>query len=270
MAVYYGRAAQIQPGAFPSILAIGDSWFWYPLPTGYNLLQTLSDRVLKPVYSNILSLGYVGATLEEYVEGRYAPDFRNELGPLNAPYYSAVFISGAGNDAVDYSLALEENCTGIGNPDDCFNDARFDELLKNLSKWLAILIHEIQWAFRDRAPERQPHVFVHCYDYAPPDGRGARFAGIPLPFGPWLKPAMDKAFVRDDPVFRQAVVKRLIDRIHDTFALHDDGQTVHLVDSRNCLNPAEDWDNELHPNTQGFRKLAEGPWRKALQVYGFA
>lgn len=270
MAVYYGRLQEIPAGAFPTVLAIGDSWFWYPLPTGYNLLQTLSDRVLKPDYANIMSLGYVGARLEEYVHGRYAPDFRSELEPINAQYYSAVFISGAGNDVVDYSLALQEDCAGIGDPEKCFDDGKLDALLKNLSRSLAALTHEIQWAYRDRPRERQPHIFVHCYDYAPPDGRGAGFAGIPLPFGPWLKPALDKARVQDDWSLRQAIVKRLIDRVHDTFALHDDGLTVHLVDSRACLNPAEDWDNELHPNTRGFRKLAEGPWRKALREHGFA
>jgi hypothetical protein len=72
MPVYYGSGTPVEPGAFPSILAVGDSWFWYPLPTGYNLLQQLADRVLKPDYANILSLGYVGARLVDYVEVRYA------------------------------------------------------------------------------------------------------------------------------------------------------------------------------------------------------
>jgi hypothetical protein len=271
MPVYYGRGAPIEPGAFPSILAIGDSWFWYPLPAGYNLLQQLSDRVLKPDYANILSLGYVGARLEDYVEGRFAEDFQNELKPGNAQYYSAVLISGAGNDAVDYALALQQSCAGIASPGLCFDEARFDGLMRKLSGWLGRMIHDIRWAWRGEPAERHPHVFVHCYDYAPPDGRGARFAGIPLSFGPWLKPAMDRAQVRDDPAFRQAVVKLLIDRIHDTFALYDDdARRVHLVDSRGCLDGADDWDNELHPNSKGFEKLAAGPWRAALAKYDFA
>lgn len=61
MPVYYGAGTPIEPGAFPSMLAIGDSWFCYPLPA-----------------------------------------------------------------------------------------------------------------------ERHPHVFIHCYAYAPPNGKGASFAGIPL------------------------------------------------------------------------------------------
>ena len=130
MPVYYGSGTPIEPGAFPSIIAIGDSWFWYPLPAGYNLLQQLSDRVLKPDYANILSLGYVGARLEDYVQGKFAGDFQNELSPVNRQYYSAVFISGAGNDAVDYSLALNNAWAGIGSPLKCFDEARFDGLMR--------------------------------------------------------------------------------------------------------------------------------------------
>jgi len=271
MPVYYGSGTPVEPGAFPSILAVGDSWFWYPLPTGYNLLQQLSDRVLKPDYANILSLGYVGARLEDYVEGRYAGEFQNELRPPNAQYYSAVFISGAGNDAVDYSLALKSRCAGIASPGRCFDEASFDALMRNLSGWMGRMIHDIRWAWRGQSAERHPHVFMHGYDYAPPNGKAAQIAGIALPFGPWLKPAMDQAGVRDDPEFRRDLVRLLIDRIHDTFAPYDDDtRLVHLVDSRGCLDIDRDWDNELHPNSKGFEKLATGPWRAALAKYGFA
>jgi hypothetical protein len=271
MPVYYGSETPIEPGAFPSILAVGDSWFWYPLPTGYNLLQQLSGRVLKPDFANILSLGYVGARLEDYVEGRFATEFQNELQPVNAQYYSAVFISGAGNDAVDFSLALKNSCAGIGSPGQCFDEASFDGLMRKLSGWMGRMIHDIRWAWRGQSAERQPHVFIHCYDYAPPNGKAAQIAGIALPFGPWLKPAMDQAGVRDDPDFRRDLVKLLIDRIHDTFAPYDDAmRLVHLVDSRGCLDIDSDWDNELHPNSRGFEKLAAGPWRATLAKYGFA
>src|SRR5438045_3657014 len=146
MPVYYGRNATLEAGQFPSILAIGDSWFWYPLPSGYNLLQQLADRVLRPDYARILSLGQVGAKLEEYVEGRYAAEFRDELAPGNAQYYSAIFISGAGNDAVDWSLGLAADCRAADTPDDCFDATKFDDLMRRLSGWLGRMIHDIRWA----------------------------------------------------------------------------------------------------------------------------
>jgi hypothetical protein len=42
MTVYYD-ANQIEPGHFPAMLAIGDSWFWYPFAS--NLLAELSAAV---------------------------------------------------------------------------------------------------------------------------------------------------------------------------------------------------------------------------------
>jgi hypothetical protein len=48
MPVCYGSGTPIESRAFPSILAIGESCFWYRLPAGHTLLQQMSDRVLKP------------------------------------------------------------------------------------------------------------------------------------------------------------------------------------------------------------------------------
>ena len=96
MTVYY-QPNQIVPGHYPAVLAIGDSWFWYPFAS--NLLAEIS-AVVKPDYSNILTLGKNGATLRSFAIGAYAAAFARELVPANAQYYSAVLISGAGNDAV--------------------------------------------------------------------------------------------------------------------------------------------------------------------------
>ena len=37
--VYWDAAWRQESGRFPSILAIGDSWFWYPFPGGSLLNQ---------------------------------------------------------------------------------------------------------------------------------------------------------------------------------------------------------------------------------------
>lgn len=271
MTVYWNRAdiPAGEPGAFPAVLAIGDSWFWYPLPDGFNLLEQLSRDVLKYDYRHIFSLGKVGAKLQEFVDGQHAHEFQFELRALNVQYYSAVFISAAGNDAVDYSLALAGDCSGRSTPEQCFDEARFDDLMRSLSGWLGRMIHDIRWACRGRPPERQPYIFVNCYDYAPASGVAADFAGLPLPFGPWLKPAMDAAGVAQDAALRRGIVRRLMDRLHQTFSAHE-GETLRVVDCRGCLDPLADWANELHPNTRGFGKLAAGPWRRALQEAGFA
>ncbi|NJO78214.1 MAG: hypothetical protein HC827_06590, partial [Cyanobacteria bacterium RM1_2_2] len=102
------------PGEFASLLAIGDSWFWYPKN---NILQALAEHPrLKDPFRNIQMLGYNGAKLEQYVFGKYAKQFTHELRPINRKHYSAVLISGAGNDAVDYRLGLFKNCSAASGP----------------------------------------------------------------------------------------------------------------------------------------------------------
>jgi hypothetical protein len=267
MTVYYDPR-HIQPGHFPAMLAIGDSWFWYPFAS--NLLAELSAAV-KPDYSNILTLGKVGATLESYAVGAYATAFQRELEPANAQFYSAILISGAGNDAVDWQLGLKTDCTGFTSAADCLDPARLDVLMGELQGWMLALIGEVHAAYDD-AGLRHPDIFINCYDYAPPNGQPARFPllGFQL-LGPWLAPAMDAANVVDDYPLRQAIVRLLIDELQSTFLELDSvARRVHVIASAGTLDPDADWANELHPNAGGFQKLVHGPWLTRLRQAGFA
>jgi hypothetical protein len=114
--------------------------------------------------------------------------------------------------------------------------------------------------------------FIHCYDYAPPDGEPARFPlfGMPL-LGPWLAPAMDSAKVSSDFELRQAIVRFLIDQLQLTFGeLDSPADRIHVIKSAGTLDPLTDWANELHPNGMGFQKLMHGPWLAVLRQAGFA
>ena len=86
----------------PSILAIGDSWFWYPFPGG-SLLNQLGPLVA-PKQHNILAAGYNGAEAYDSVYGKYEKAVRTAL-KLYGDGLSAVFISGGGNDFAGFSVA---------------------------------------------------------------------------------------------------------------------------------------------------------------------
>ena len=267
MTVYYDPD-QVQSGAFPAFLAIGDSWFWYPFVS--NLLAELS-AVVKPDYSNILTLGRVGLKLEQFATGPYAKDFARQLKPQYIVQYSAVLISGGGNDAVDWRLCLLDDCTGMTTADQCVDPNRLDDRMNDLTGWLLALINEVRVAAG--AANRPPlDVFIHCYDYAPPNGEPARIPlfGVPL-LGPWLKPALDQANVEDDFALRQGVVRRLIDALQAKFSeLDSPADRVHVIRTAGTLDPDTDWANELHPNGGGFRKLIHGPWLVRLRENGYA
>jgi len=267
MTVYYGPN-QVPSGAPAAILAIGDSWFWYPKVS--NLLAEMS-AALKPDYSNIMALGYIGARLEEYVNGRFAKAFARELRPGFLQYYSAVLISGGGNDAVDWGLCLKNDCTGEMTASGCMDEGALSASMSDLEGWLLAMIGEIHSAF-DRAGLRHPDVFIHCYDYAPPNGKGfeSPIFNIPLS-GPWLKPAMDQRHVPLDYSLRKEIMRILINRLATTFADFDSPQDrVYVIQSQGTLDPDTDWDNELHPNGEGFRKLVHGPWLDVLRRARYA
>ena len=270
MTIYY-PGNPIQPGAFPAILAIGDSWFWYPKRA--NLLESLTrHRKLKPEFANIQVLGYNGAKLHEYTTGRYAKQLKEQLAPKNALYFSGVMISGAGNDALDYRLALKADCSSKTSAADCIDEDAMRSFCGDISRDLGGLIHDIWWAFN--ALNRAAPIFIHSYDYPIPDGRGFKLAGLSVK-GPWLKPAMDARHVPSDPELRKEICKLLIDRISTTFKnFENDATGVRFVDSRGTLRRdaqyRSDWDNEMHPTASGFDAIIEQHWIPALQAVGWA
>ena len=160
MTVYYD-ADRVQPGAFPALLAIGDSWFWYPFVS--NLLAEIS-AIVKPDYSNILTLGQVGATLEQFATGRHAPQLARQLRPQNIIYYSALLVSGGGNDAVDWGLCLKSDCTGLQTAGECLDS---QQLADNLA-CLDVSLPPDALARLDQASHVArgfPHDFLASTDY---------------------------------------------------------------------------------------------------------
>lgn len=263
------------PGQFPSILAIGDSWFWYPKN---NVLQALIENpALKSDHGNIQMLGYNGATIAQYVDrnnvrGRYAKAFKHELRE-NCGYYSAIMISGGGNDAVDYRLGLQRDCTGKTAADDCIDAEGLDDLVRGIAGAIGLMMHDIAWAF-GRKENRMPDVFLHGYDYPVPDGRGFTLAGLRFS-GPWLASAMDQRKVAADMVLRTAIAKRLIDEMNTAIAGFDKvDDRIHYIDCRGALRRdthyQDDWDNELHPTFSGFKTVVEKKWIPVLRREGYA
>lgn len=271
----YAPGQTWNPGEFASILAIGDSWFWYPQN---NLLQALAEHpALKDPYRNIQLLGFNGAKISEYVDrnntrGKYARAFERELEPLHSQYYVAVMISGGGNDAVEYGLALRSDCGGLTCAEDCIDPDGVNDLLKDISGALGLLIHDVLWEFHRQ--RRSVDIFIHGYDYPVPDGRGFDALVFEVA-GPWLEPALNAANVADAPLLRYEVCKELIERLNETFKLFArpaDG--VHYVDCRNVLRSdaqyLDDWANELHPTFDGFDKIVDQRWIPLLKTLGYA
>jgi hypothetical protein len=261
------------PGDFAGVLAIGDSWFWYP---EFNLLHSLcNNRQLSDDYKTVQVLGFNGARLEEYnPPGRYAKDMTYHLSFANRHFFKLFLISGAGNDAVNYRLALKPDCSAIGQPADCFDAAGLDQLLGITSKAMRTLVQQIRASYPDESPTERP-ILINGYDRPVPDGRGFQPHGHVTVTGPWLRPALDAAHVKPDLQFRIEVMSFFLGRLNATFQqLHNPANGVIFISSMGTLSVGgdyrRDWANEIHPTASGFDMIVQRHWMPELQRLGMA
>lgn len=258
--IYWHEPSMVQDGVVPSIVAIGDSWFWYPLPGGS--LATSLARLVAPRQHTLLVFGNNGAEAFDYVSGVYAQMIERALGRYGTSL-SAVFVSGGGNDFAgfnDLRPLLGLDCSACTTEDACFNHGTVpgavEELFDRVKRYHIELI--------DRAAAFIPaaaRIYVHSYDYALPSGKAV------IGHKAWLKPALAAAGVPTG--LRAACVRYLIDqfslRLAELETLYA-GRVV-FVDSRGALG-ADDWANELHPKAAGFNTIARQKWRPALAAAG--
>ena len=241
----------------PTILAIGDSWFWYPF-LGGSLVNNLGDLMPQQV---IFAKGMNVAEAFDYVDGKYAVQVRQAL-RLHGRGLQAVFISGGGNDFAgfnDMRPLLKGDCRDVNNAVGCFEPGPngIDGFLEHIDTYYRKLIGVI---YTYTTPDCR--IVMHNYDYAIPDGRGV-FAGAEG----WLRPALAAAGVKD--ALQPECVRYLIDRFTAVLkAIRDnDPRHLFLVDSRGTLKP-EEWANELHPTAAGFRRIAQERWQPVLAAAG--
>lgn len=247
-------------GVYPSILLIGDSWFWYPF-IGGSLTNNLGPIVASKGHI-ILAKGMNGAEAFDYVDGKYARIVREALRLYGADL-SAVFLSGGGNDFAgfnDLRPLLKDNCSAQTTAKGCFRagSAGLKGFLERMDEYYRKLIGVVY----TRTPP-DCRIVMHSYDYAIPSDKGV-FGGEA-----WLASALVDAQV--PATLHQACVNLLINAFHDMLVeiTRMDPQHLFVVDSRGTLEPHE-WANELHPTADGFRKIADTKWKPLLQTIGLA
>jgi hypothetical protein len=258
--LYWHEPLMLTDGAVPSILAIGDSWFWYPLPGG-SLASSLA-KLLQNGPHVILAFGNNGAEAFDYVHGVYAPLVDGALTRYGATL-SAVLVSGGGNDFAgfnDLRPLLGVDCSAAASEDACFNHGTApgcaEALFDNVKQYYIDLLDGVFAVMPATS-----RVFVHSYDYAIPSGVAV------IGSKAWLKPALVAAKV--PPALRPGCVRYLVDQFSTRLAdlvVRYAGRVV-FVDSRGTLAP-NDWANELHPKGSGFNKIARRCWKPALEAAG--
>lgn len=238
-------------------LAIGDSWFEYPLNGNGPYLGNTAIVARSQLGSmgnpppHILSQALHGqattAMLSYENQQAMIAVLQDPAQWLNQDTRlpDAILVSAGGDDLVGDQFAIYLDYGGT----DGLNAKRFQGALDSVQASYLDL-----FAFRDIFAKGIP-IVGHCYDYAIPNG----VHPICVPRG-WLQPSL--SFAGYDYMEGLAIVTKMIDKFHDMLAnlTADAANNFTLIDTRNTLtrdaSQPNGWANEIHPYYVGFTALA--------------
>jgi hypothetical protein len=249
------RANLLSTGAPPPadplvLLALGDSWFDYPLDGNDVSLSGDTDIIaqlesmgtINPLIQNISHFG--DATTEEMSLPKQQlliqslddkANWSNGVGP------DAILFSGGGND-----IAGNQFCIFLDFAKSSSNGLDFSRFQGVLD--MVEASYKDLFLFRDMNAPGVP-IFGHCYDFPIPNG------SHPVCAGPWLLPSL--TFAGWDTETGTAILKEALTNFKQmlTSLANDPSNSFTLVNTQGVLDAA-DWANELHPHPPGFKKLA--------------
>lgn len=208
------------------IVSEGDSWFQYPF-----LLDDVIDNLFDK-YA-IYSLDAAGDLISDMVK-------QNELAAAVVQERpDVVLLSGGGNDVLGGSrLASILPPFEAGRPAGHYLGPDFDANLRKVLNDYELLITRL------RAIKPDLRIVCHSYDHAiPANGR-------------WLGRPLAKIGI-EDPQLQREIVRLIVDRFHDELTgMAARYPNMRLVDCRRVVQ-SHRWHDELHPNNEGFRAVAQ-------------
>ena len=249
----------------PVVISEGDSWFGYPdgclaSHNGSNIIDHIEDTER----FNIFRLESNGDEAGCMMTGKQKAFMIYALKEINKnlkkisnsvkPYVAYILFSGGGNDIVgkgDMPRFLNKWQDGM----DAYSAINWGGLSGFDSE-----IERIRDAYETLIEIRNKHspntmIVTHGYDLLPPSGKKARFLGGLIKSGPWIKPFMTAKGI-NDPAIQQEIINIMIEKFNNMLD-HFEQTTDNFIKTETVgtIN-ANQWINEIHPNKQGFKKVA--------------
>ncbi|MEE8371196.1 MAG: hypothetical protein V3R73_03540, partial [Sphingomonadales bacterium] len=252
----------------PNLVAEGDSWFDYPprklvgkKPS--NVIDHIEDRTWKKV--NLLRMESNGDEVTQILSKKQ----RHALTKLLRKYQKkgkpidVLFFSGGGNDVVgklDMIRFLNPFKQGF-SARDCINASHFGNKVRQIRLAFLELIH-IRNQFSPGTV-----IITHNYDIPYVTGKGSKFWGIKFS-GPWIKPAMKELGIPEN--LRRPVIELIMKDLAaglETLRTAPEARGKFLVaPTLGTLQAESDWENELHPTSDGFDPIAEKVYAELRSV----
>jgi hypothetical protein len=250
------------------IVAEGDSWFDYPLS------RDIIDCLRKMGYG-IFKQSEAGDTLENMVYGTEHKVFSRQgkvvnhgsrdldatLNAIKENKPQFVLFSAGGNDVVGKELVqyLNHERSRSG----AISLIRKELFENNMNG----PVREAVANFIENALAIDPniHILMDGYDYAKPNGKSYRIAGLKLS-GPWILPSMGAKNIVDRNK-QDDIIKYLVDGFNNVLkSLDSEYDQFHHIDLRGMFPHDYQWDNEIHLKGDGFEEVAKVYHSKICQI----
>jgi len=241
------------------IIAEGDSWFAYPrkfiaFGADINLIHHLEEKVSGTDSVNLLRLASSGDEAVDMTSGKQFKTLYKIL-KKNKDHIHILMFSGGGNDIVgknDMLPLLNEYEEGFSFLD-CINLTRFNQKLEAIM----LSYRRIISLCDDIVP--QAKIITHTYDIPKPWDQGGEFFWGCIKTKPWIYPYMIQRGIPTDLHF--PVIEYMLTKLGKKLLELEDDPSVNgslvVVNTQGTLVPGstQDWLNEIHPTSEGFKKI---------------
>ncbi len=265
------------------LLALGDSWFAFPLPL-VGGSRNLVDAISTAKKTVAIDISMVGDTAENMAQGDRFAQLRAILagGDGEDPIeVEAILLSAGGNDLIDrigdlvglVTREVKRAAAGRAAAPETQREA-FASVLRAVTQEGAAQIYDDVLAHvrkliaaRDGGPSRASPVILHGYCHVTP--RDAPAIDFPIKVGPWIwKKLTPLGYTQPQ---QQQIAAAVIDEFNRRLAaLHDEAHGVFVLDLRplqapggplpvadpESLEPTTFWHDEIHLNSAGWDCVA--------------
>jgi metacaspase-1 len=236
----------------PVIIAEGDSWFCYPRDSvfvpDHAPLDVIAQLSTEFAVNGVAKPGDTAQTMVDFFEPFVTQDIQTWSADL-------LLLSAGGNDLLGEGK-LASFLRGGDRPLSQYLRPEFFGLVEAVLGRLERMVRAA------RAAKPDLKVILHGYDYANPSGNG-----------PWLRNPMTKLGIPGGK--HRDIIKRIVDSFYSRLQavadeldqeLADGGGEIVVLDLRGTV-PASQWYDELHPNTDGFKKVRARYRERILKLH---